>query len=126
MSKMIGGLVASVVVALVTGTAVAGGAEPAKLLGPAKGVSFDVGAKRVVGYYQPRDGVCDLTVMVADQLTEHDHLPAPGSRVNVSVVPGAAARIDTPDGKSIAFVCAVGATAMTVKPLARTAYARRT
>jgi len=123
MKKVVIGVVTSMLAGALATASLAEGAVPAKLMAPNKGVSFDIGAKRVVGYYLQRAGACDLTMMVADRLGEGAELPPPGSRVNVSVAPGSAARIDTPDGRSLAFVCSLGATAMTVKPLERVAYA---
>jgi hypothetical protein len=123
MSKLIGGLVAGVIAAVVAGPAFSGDAVPARLLAPGKGASFDVGVTHMVGYFATRSGQCDLTVMVGEAMGDDLVIPAAGSRVHVVVAPGASARIDTATGKSLAFVCARGATAMTVKPIERVAYA---
>jgi hypothetical protein len=123
MSKLIGGLVAGVIAAVVAGPAFSGDAVPARLLAPGKGASFDVGSTHIVGYFGAKGGQCDLTVMVGEAMSEDSAIPAAGSRVHVLVAPGTSARIDTAAGKSLAFVCAKGATAMTVKPIERVAYA---
>lgn len=123
MSKRIVGLVVGVMATTVAGAALAGDAVPARLLLPGKGASFDVGTTHMVGYYGAKGGQCDLTVMVGEAMGDDLAIPGAGSRVHVVVAPGAAARIDTAAGKSLAFVCAMGAAAMTVKPIERMAYA---
>lgn len=123
MTKLIGGLVASMVAALGAGSVFAGDAGPARLLQAGKGASFDVGSTHLVGYFGAKGGQCDLTVMVGEAMGDDLAIPAAGSRVHVVVAPGATARIDTAAGKSLAFVCASGASAMTVQPIERVAYA---
>lgn len=127
MSKLWSGLLAGAVAAsmALASASRADEAPPVKLLAPAKGVSLDLGAKRLVGYYQAVGGQCDLTVMVGERLTDDDAIPSAPSRMAVSVAPGDAVVVDSGEGQSLAFVCAGGAVAMKVKALERVAYARR-
>lgn len=101
-------------------------ADGAVALKPIKGLSFDVGGKRAVAYYKPADGICNLTMLMSDRITDEGAIPTTAaSRVNVSVYPGKTARIDTAEGKSLEFRCTSGAKVMTVKPLEQVAWTPR-
>ncbi|MEW5962601.1 MAG: hypothetical protein AB1749_03480 [Pseudomonadota bacterium] len=126
MSKLIGGLVAGVMAVAAASPAFSGDAIPARLLAPSEGISVNVGGTHVVGYFVAREGRCALTVVLGESMREDLTIPAVGRRLHVVVEPAAAARLDTADGKSLAFACARGATAMTVKPVERIAYAPQT
>jgi hypothetical protein len=82
------------------------------VLTPGKGVSFDFGSKRAVGYFLNERGTCKVTLMLAEAAREEGALPPTAARVNVSVAPGNSARVDA-DGKALEFVCR--ASYMTVK-----------
>lgn len=91
---------------------------------PVKGISFDIGSKRAVTYFKPTAGICNLTVMLADRSADEAAVQGAGSRVQMQVLPGKAARVDTADGKALEFGCKLGATAMTVKALEQVAWSR--
>lgn len=93
------------------------------VLKPLKGVSFDVGTKRAVGYYQQAAGNCKVTLMLAESPDADGMSPYTASRFKVSVEPGKAARVDTAEGKSIEFFCRPAAAAMTVRTLDHVAWA---
>lgn len=122
---MVGPAVAVAFLALgATGAAKADGAV---VMQPAKGLSFDVGAKRAVTYFKPAGGICNLTVLMSDRMGEDSAIPAASaSRVTVAVFPAKTARIDTAEGKSLEFQCATGGQSMTVKALEQVAWTPRT
>jgi hypothetical protein len=84
------------------------------VLVPGKGVSFDVGSKRAVGYFLNDNGTCKVTLVLAETAREGMVLPPAGTQVKVAVAPGKSARIDA-DGQSIEFVCRASAATMIVK-----------
>lgn len=89
---------------------------------PLQGVSLHMGTKHAVGYYVADSGVCQLTLVVGDEIQE-DALPVTGSaRFRAAVGAGKTARIDTGNGRELEFRCAPGATAMTVETLKQVAY----
>lgn len=93
---------------------------------PAKGLSFDVGAKRAVTYFKSAGGICNLTLLMSDRVDDSGVVPtAAASRVTVPVLPGKAARIDTAEGKSLEFQCVTGGQQMTVKALEQVAWTPR-
>ena len=112
---------------LAAGWTAGASADQTVLMKPAKGLSFDVGAKRAVTYYQPAGGICNLTLLMSDKIGEEGSVPAAAaSRVTVPVLPGKAARIDTAEGKSLEFQCVTGGQSMTVKALEQVAWTPRT
>lgn len=108
--------------------AVAHGAKPAEAGGskelrvePLKVINLDVGVKRAIGYYLANGGNCDLTVLLADGVTESNGLAASASRVSVKVSGGTSAQVDTIDGTALSFACSAGANDMTVRVFERVA-----
>jgi hypothetical protein len=93
-------------------------------LKPGHAQSFDLGNKRAVSYFMERNGVCNLTLMLADPYTD-DALPGAATRMNIQVVPGKPARIDTATGTSVGFVCAPEAVSMKVTPMSQVAWTPR-
>lgn len=81
-----------------------------------------VGAKRALGYYLAEAGTCDLTVLLSDVSYPDDGIIPSASRVGVKVAGGTSAKVDTVDGRTIAFSCAARAEEMTVSVFERLAY----
>jgi hypothetical protein len=82
-------------------------AEPdAMEIKPDKGFSLDVGPKHTMTYFEPKDGGCGLTVVVAAKDGGVTGLETPGTRFSVTVAKGAALQIDTTDNHSASFECA--------------------
>jgi hypothetical protein len=87
----------------------------------ARGVSLDVGSKKIAGYYLSNDGVCDVTLMVADLPDADGNVSAHVSRINVPVKAGSNARVYTSEGKALSLTCSTGTKLMTVRHLEETA-----
>jgi hypothetical protein len=93
---------------------------------PQQGVSLPLGPKHAVGYYVADSGVCQLTLVVGDEVSADDVLPATVSaRFRAAVDPGKTARFDTGSGTELQFTCGPAATAMSVNPLQQVAYTAR-
>ena len=87
----------------------------------ARGVSLDVGSKKVAGYYLSKDGICDVTLMVADLPDADGHVSADISRINLPIKAGSNARVYTSEGKALSLTCSTGTKLMTLRPLEETA-----
>ena len=123
MAKIITKLALAAVV--VAGASVAAGAAELNahaVLKPVQGLTFDIGSKHAVTYYKPAAGICDLTLVMADRPNDDGTVATVASRLSVSVQPGKTARIDTAEGKSLEFGCAVGGTEMTVNTVKQVAW----
>jgi hypothetical protein len=89
---------------------------------PNQGVSLHLGQKHAVGYFLTDNGLCQLTLVVGDEI-KGDELPATVSaRFRATVEAGKTARFDTGSGTELRFTCTPGAVAMTVEPLKQVAY----
>jgi len=91
----------------------------AQTMKPRMAASLDAGGKHVVSYFVSADGVCKLTVMIAD--TVGDDSGAPAAQLQLSVDPGRAARFATGDGDTLRFVCLGRAETMSATALGRVA-----
>lgn len=86
---------------------------------PRMAASLDAGAKHVVSYFVSADGVCKLTVMIADSVGDDGGGPA--AQLQLAVEPGRFARLATGDGNTLRFVCLGQAEAMSATALSRVA-----
>jgi len=97
------------------------GTSPAQFK-PLQGVSLHLGSKHSVGHFHADNGVCQLTLVVGEEL-KGDVFPAVASaRFRTLIEAGTHARFDTGEGTQLQFSCAPGATAMTVEALKQIAY----
>jgi hypothetical protein len=88
---------------------------------PARGVSLDIGSKKVVGVYRAHAGLCELTVMVGDLPDADGHVEGASTRINVPVKAGATQRVYTTDGRLVEFACSLTTNLMTARALEQTA-----
>ena len=89
---------------------------------PLHGISLHVGSKHAVGYFEPADGVCELTLVVGEEPGAEEVLAVAPTRFRASVKAGQHVRFDTGEGKELAFYCGPAATAMSVETMQQTAY----
>lgn len=98
-----------------TGTAASANSSPALTMKPMHGISFDVGSKRAVSYFQNDSGRCNLTLMVAEAMTGDEVPSDTAARFEVKIDAGKTERLDTAEGKSLDFACTANAQAMSVE-----------
>lgn len=111
------------VLAVTAGIASADAAEKrVNMLKPLAGVSFDIGNSHAMTYFVADQGMCNLTMVLAEILPDGEVPVSAGTRVNVSIGGGKHARIDTASGKSVEFTCAPGATMVNLRKLDSLAY----
>jgi hypothetical protein len=125
MSAIIKGAGVAAVLALSTfvGAVNAASEEDAVNFKPLQGVSLHMGSKHAVGYFLTDNGACQLTLVVGDEISQDDVLPATVSaRFRAAVDAGRTARFDTGSGTELQFTCGPEATAMSVVPLKQVAY----
>ena len=86
---------------------------------PLYAVSFDVGRKHVLSYFLSKKGLCDLSIFVTDRpdaTPEGNEIPTLTTvRFQATINGGKAAHFDTAAGKSLEYVCATDAQAMSVR-----------
>lgn len=125
--KSIGATLAIVGLAAAATTVIAGDiAIPAKVLKPLKAVSYDIGSKRAVTYYEATAGACKVTVLLADRYDDRATEFPSAVRFKTLVPGGTSDRVDSIDGPSLSFACAPGANTLMVQTIERLAYAKPT
>lgn len=92
-----------------------------KVMNPLHAISFDVGSKHVLSYFLSKNGLCELTMMVTDrplEASEDDELtPLSTARIKAEIDGGKTVRIDTAEGKALAYACAKNAQVKSVLQL---------
>jgi hypothetical protein len=96
--------------------------EAQRTFKPLHGVSLHIGSKHAVGYFEPADGVCELTLVVGEEPTGEEIRAVTPARFRASVKAGQHVRFDTGEGKELAFYCGPAASAMSVETMQQTAY----
>ena len=125
MSAILKGAAMAAMLALstVTGAAISAASEsPTVTFKPLHGVSLHLGSKHAVGYFQAENGVCQLTLVVGEEMTGDEVLTQTSARFRATIAAGQNVRFDTGEGKELQFHCASGATAMSVETLQQVVY----
>ena len=107
---------------LIQGAMPVSASGPLSRLKPAQGISLEVGTKRAVAYFLPKDGACAVTVVLADSAPDGEPVTQSPARVNMMVGAGTSSRIDTVNGPSLDVACTAGASALHVQTVDRVAY----
>lgn len=97
---------------MLAGRAVRTAANPwtTEELRPLRAASFELGSEQVLAFYVPADGLCKVTLMIAE--TREDQAPALGSRLSLRIEPGRSATFDGRDGQSLRLACRPEAAAL--------------
>lgn len=80
-------------------------------------LSFAIGRKQTVSYFENDGGFCKLTLMVGEAFNGEDVPDETAVRFEVRIDPARTALFDTAEGKGIGFTCLDGAQAMSVRAL---------
>lgn len=89
---------------------------------PLAASSLDAGKEHIVSYFLSSEGVCKLTLMIDETSGEQAAEAARHvSRLQLTVEPGRAAKLDAADGISFRFACLGRAQAMSVTKIDRVA-----
>ena len=78
-------------------------------------ISYELGSKRAVGYFVTRDGVCQLTLMIAEAVDPDIASPTSAARLNLAILPGQTAALASEEGESVMLTCGSGGETMVVK-----------
>jgi hypothetical protein len=88
---------------------------------PLSGLSFDIGSKHAVSYFQRDNGSCKLVLTYAEA-PDWDGVPSlTATRFETSIGEGKTVRHNVSEGEALEFVCLEGAEAMSVRQLDRIA-----
>ncbi|MDZ4842943.1 MAG: hypothetical protein SH859_12515 [Hyphomicrobium aestuarii] len=100
---------------LIASIRTASAVEPAiHVFKPGRGISLDVGATKVAGYYVAVGADCGVTLMMGARADADGNVANGVVRMELPVKAGAVSRVTTPDGRVIALSCGTGARLLTV------------
>ena len=100
--------------------AVSTGVASARMGGPevfraTQALSYVVGSKRAIGYFQSVAGQCQLTLMIAEA-TDPDAGQAPSAaRLSFGMAPGQSVALGSAEGESIVATCGTGGETLEVR-----------
>jgi hypothetical protein len=83
--------------------------------GPIEDISYQLGSKRAVGYFEPRNGRCRLTLMIAEAVDPDEAQPSSAARLSLPMQPGESIALTSEEGQSIELTCGAGAQTVAVK-----------
>jgi hypothetical protein len=88
---------------------------------PIEGISYELGSKRAVGYFEPRNGKrlvtfkCLVTLMIAEKVDPDQARPSSAARLSLAMLPGQSAALASEEGTSMEITCGAGAETVAVK-----------
>jgi hypothetical protein len=81
---------------------------------PLHGLSFDIGSRHAVGYFEAESGQCKLVLTLAEAPDWNDVPSLAATRFEAAIPGGKATRFNASEGKALEFGCNAGASAMSV------------
>jgi hypothetical protein len=81
---------------------------------PIEAISYELGSKRVIGYFEPRDGKCQVTLMIAEAIDPDKAPPLSATRLSLPILPGGSAGLASEEGRAIQLTCGAGAQTIVV------------
>jgi hypothetical protein len=107
-------LAASVPVAAAAGATVNRNPSGLATIWPIEAISYELGSKRVIGYFEPRDGRCQVTLMIAEAVDPDKAPPLSATRLSLPILPGGSAGLASEEGRAIELTCGAGAQTVVV------------
>jgi hypothetical protein len=114
--RRIPALLASVCIIAVAGTSLAS----ARMAGPdvfraTEAMSYVVGSKRAIGYFQSTAGKCQVTLMIAEAVDPDVGQAPSAARMSLSMMPGESFALGSAEGESVVATCGAGGETIEVK-----------
>jgi hypothetical protein len=78
-------------------------------------MSYVIGSKRAVGYFQNVSGKCQLTVMIAEALDPDIAMPPSAARVSLALIPGQSVALGSAEGETLTATCGAGGETIEIK-----------
>ena len=68
-------------------------------------MSYVIGSKRAVGYFQSVSGKCQLTLMIAEAVDPDLAMPPSAARLSLVMTPGQSLAIGSAEGETLTALC---------------------
>jgi hypothetical protein len=95
------------------------GSSGAVTIRPIEAISYELGSKRAVGYFEPRDGKCQVTLMIAEAVDPDKASPLSAARLSFPIGQGESAVLASEEGRSMKLTCGAGAQTVAVNAAAK-------
>jgi hypothetical protein len=105
------GLVATASVSAATPFRVSTGMHKFRVM---EAMSYEIGSKRAIGYFQKADGKCQLVLMIAEAVDPDVAKPGSAARLSLAMTPGQSASLASEEGQSMVVTCGADAESMEV------------
>jgi hypothetical protein len=114
--RRIPALLASGCIIVVTGASLAS----ARMAGPdvfraTEAMSYVIGSKRAIGYFQSAAGKCQVTLMIAEAVDPDVGQAPSAARMSLSMMPGESFALGSVEGESMVATCGAGGETLEVK-----------
>jgi hypothetical protein len=89
------------------------GMASAHLSGPGvfhatEAMTYVIGSKRAVGYFQNVSGKCQLTLMIAEAVDPDVAMPPSAARMSLVMTPGQSLALGSAEGETLTAICGAG------------------
>ncbi len=78
-------------------------------------MTYVIGSKRAVGYFQNVAGKCQLTLMIAEAVDPDIAQPPSAARMNLSMMPGQSVALGSAEGETMTATCGTGGETIEIK-----------
>ena len=114
-ARSVGALALGCLAVAAAGTAAAHRNPASDINRSAQAISYELGSKLAVGYFVTQDGMCRLTLMIAEAVDPEVAPPTTAARPSLAILPGQSAALASEEGDSMMLTCGGGAETMIVK-----------
>ena len=96
------------------------GMASAHLSGPGifratEAMTYVIGSKRTVGYFQSVSGKCQLTLMIAEAVDPDVAKPPSAARMSLAMMPGQSVALGSAEGETMTATCGAGGETMEIR-----------
>jgi hypothetical protein len=78
-------------------------------------MSYVIGSKRAIGYFQSVAGQCQLTLMIAEAVDPDVAQSPSAARMSLGMVPGQSVALGSAEGESMVATCGAGGETLEIK-----------
>jgi hypothetical protein len=81
----------------------------------AEALSYVLGSKRAVGYFQSVAGKCELTLMIAEVVDPEIAQPPSAARMRFGMMPGQSVALGSAEGEQMTATCGAGGRTLEIR-----------
>jgi hypothetical protein len=74
---------------------------------PIQSISYLLGSKRAIGYFEDSEGQCRVTLMIAEAVDPDVAMPTSATRLRLLMTPGQSAKLESVEGEAMVLTCGI-------------------